>query len=196
MMHPSTVPVCAPGRRQSAFTLIELLVVMIIIAILMAIAVPTFMSQKSAALKTKAIANIKQVENAIESCAANYAPGEGGYSRCLEHAELVKTEPALKDILDVWNGGPTKPGDFDVDAIETGNVIKAPVAGKDYPGYIVSTWIQDSGKRVFFADAHMADGSIIHSCGEGTTDTAAPSGGVPNPGSAVTGSKTCLSGRW
>ena len=54
-------------RSEGAFTLIELLVVMIIIAILMAVAIPTCLSQKNTAVKTAAIANMKQFTNALES---------------------------------------------------------------------------------------------------------------------------------
>ena len=49
-------------RGEGGFTLIELLVVMIIIAILMAVAVPTFLKQKQTAVATKAKANIRQVQ--------------------------------------------------------------------------------------------------------------------------------------
>ena len=66
------------SEAESGFTLIELLVVMIIISILMAVAVPTFLSQKNNALKTQATSNIKQVITALESCAA--AITQGGYN--------------------------------------------------------------------------------------------------------------------
>jgi len=178
---------------ERAFTLIELLVVMIIIAILMAVAIPTFLSQKSSASKTKALENIKFIIDAVESCGVTY---QGDYTFCTEHAELVQIEPTLKDIGDVWGGGPRSPGEFDVDGIDNGRVVKAPVRGRGYQGFIVTTWIKDGNKNVWFSEAHMEDGAIIKGCGEGMTDQGAPSGGVPNPGAAVAGSRMCTKGTW
>jgi prepilin-type N-terminal cleavage/methylation domain-containing protein len=181
------------NRGERAFTLIELLVVMIIIAILMAIAVPTFLSQKANASKSRALQNIHHVKSALEACAMNYS---GDYGVCSGHALLVQYEPSLKENLDVWSGQPRTPFEMDVDAIEAGKVVKAPNASKTYQSYIISTWIQDGGAKVWFSEAHMDDGSIIRGCGPGMTDAAAPSGAPPTPGVAVPGSRTCSSGHW
>ena len=62
-------------REERGFTLIELLVVMIIIAILMAVAVPVFLGQKQKALATNAKTNVKNVYDAIESCGASTSNG-------------------------------------------------------------------------------------------------------------------------
>jgi prepilin-type N-terminal cleavage/methylation domain-containing protein len=180
-------------RSERAFTLIELLVVMIIIAILMAIAVPTFLAQKSTASKTKALENIQHVSNAVEACAA---AGDGTYGRCLEHAELIKYEKSLKDILDVWGGGPRTAGEFDIDAIDGGTVVKAPIAGRAYQGYIVSTWVKDGNERIWYSLAHFDDGTVGKWCGRGDTGTAAPSGSAPAHGASVAGSRVCTTGSW
>lgn len=186
-------PVRHPTPSERAFTLIELLVVMIIIAILMAIAVPTFLSQKSAASKTKALVNIKHVADAIEACAA---AGDGSYDNCLNHLVLVDFEPSLKPILDVWSGGPRTPGEFDVDAIDGGLIHKAMQAGVTYQGYIVSTWIKDGSESVWFSLAHSDDGSVSKWCGRGNTSAAAPAGAAPAVGAPVPGSRVCTTGTW
>ncbi|MCW2746742.1 MAG: hypothetical protein JWM48_3292 [Mycobacterium sp.] len=56
---------------ESGFTLIELLVVMVIIGILAAIAIPTFLNQKSKAYDTSAKSAIRTIATAEESFATN-----------------------------------------------------------------------------------------------------------------------------
>ncbi len=61
-----------PNRRRLGFTLIELLVVIAIIAILAAILFPVFAQAKTAAKKTVAISNMKQLALAVQMYAGDY----------------------------------------------------------------------------------------------------------------------------
>ena len=65
-------------------------------AILMAIAVPTFLMQKENALGTRAKANAKQLVNAVEACAAGST--SGSYAGCTPD-QVAQAEPALRSKL-------------------------------------------------------------------------------------------------
>jgi len=181
------------AARSQGFTLIELLVVMIILAVLMAVAVPTFLMQKTTALKTQTIQSIDLISKAAESCSVAQA---GAYTTCLEHQALTDYEPSLAGTMDVWTTGNRRHGEFDIDGIYQGKVVKAPNQTTAYQGYIIASWMQDGDKKIFFSLAHTETGAVIKACGEGDTNTAAPSGGAPHPGAPVLGSRVCTSGHW
>ena len=53
--------------RRKGFTLIELLIVMAVIAILIAIAIPSFRGMQNEARKTKAQGDLRPIKIAVES---------------------------------------------------------------------------------------------------------------------------------
>ncbi len=82
-----------PARRNQGFTLIELLIVMIIIAILMAVAIPIFLGQKEKAVATNAKTLAMHVSKQMDSCLAS--TGTGGLAD--EDGTLVCTQKWVRD---------------------------------------------------------------------------------------------------
>ena len=76
---------------EGGFTLIELLVVILIIGILAAIAIPSFLSQKSKATASQA----KELARTAETTAETYSTDNGGAYKGISPEELKKYEPSI-----------------------------------------------------------------------------------------------------
>ena len=81
------------AQEERGFTLIELLVVILIIGILAAIAIPSFLNQRSKGNDAEAKSTAVTAAEAMETCATD---ANGSYLNCTE-ASLDSIEPTLND---------------------------------------------------------------------------------------------------
>jgi type IV pilus assembly protein PilA len=82
------------AQSEKGFTLIELLVVILIIGILAAIAIPSFLNQRSKGNDAEAKSVAVTAAEAFETCATD---NNGAYSPNCTESALISIEPTLTD---------------------------------------------------------------------------------------------------
>lgn len=80
------------NTNRKGFTLLEILIVVAVIGILASIVIPNYLSARTESQKSACIANLKQIEGAIEKCrfAGNVNPS---YADIFGAGKFITAEP-------------------------------------------------------------------------------------------------------
>jgi type IV pilus assembly protein PilA len=130
------------AQSEKGFTLIELLVVILIIGILAAIAIPSFLNQRSKGNDAEAKSTAVTAAQAAETCATD---NNGVYTSC-DKAALISIEPTLTDA---------------------GARLTVTPGSNNYQVAVVSN--RDSGAATFTL-SRSANGTTSRTCASGTAD--------------------------
>ena len=128
------------AQDEQGFTLIELLVVILIIGILAAIAIPSFLNQKGKGEDAAAKSSAREIATAVET----YYTDNASYSADLagnDANDLHKIEPTLPP-----QAGAAAPGTLVADQPSAGKAYITPLGTGGTTGYTIEVWSKPSGR--------------------------------------------------
>lgn len=102
--------------RRRGFTLVEIMIVVLIIGVLLAIAVPNFISARQSSRAQAIVTNLRQVDAAKENCAMEDRLKEGDL--CVDYTPFIKRYPPVFPV----------PGPLVEGAVGTYSTFKAKTA--------------------------------------------------------------------
>ena len=163
-------------ESEQGFTLIELLVVILIIGILAAIAIPSFLNQREKGQDACAKAQLRTAETAMETFFTDY----NGYNS----ATIASLHAIESQVPDTTTGGCPASDNFRRGATATGaSCADAAPAATAYCVYVESS----GGPARPYIIARSSAGVITRTCGVGA-------GGTANTATGNGGG--CASGTW
>ena len=91
------------NRKRKGFTLVEIMIVVLIIGILLAIAVPNFITARHNSRAQSIIATLKQVEAAKDQCAMDKGLTTG--DSCADYTPYIKKYPPSFPVSGTFAAG-------------------------------------------------------------------------------------------